>query len=405
MKKKIDEYIILEKIRDVIYNNIDFEKDVGVISGISGTMIFTLLLAKLLKSDEEYEKAKELINLCINKINNGYNFPTFGRGITGFLWTLQFLEEKKIVEINNDSFFSQLDDSISDLMISDIKNGNYDLLHGALGYGMLFLKRYKNTQDLDLKQKYKSKIIHLIKLLDESKIENEKGIAWSIPRNFGKEDEVNIDLGLAHGMSSILSFLSLVYKENIDTNRIEYLLKSTSKFVLSTKRTKKNRISLFPAYECLSHKKEDYPSRLSWCYGDLGIGLSLLKAGESIKDQNIKKEAIDILLHSSKRRSLEENSVIDAGLCHGAYGLFHIYGKLFKSTQITDFEKASKYWKEIGDSMINFDQNQDIYYHIHLGDRDWSKPYSLLEGVTGIGLSIISSLTDYEIEWDQCLLI
>jgi class I lanthipeptide synthase len=397
--------LILEKVKIVIDENIDKENNLGIASGISGIMIFRFFLARLLKCDKEFEKAKHLINIGVEHINNGYNNPTYSNGLAGFFWTLLFLEENNFIEIDDDSFFCQVEDFISDIMRYDIKKLNYDFLHGAIGYGVFFLKRYKNVKNYALRRRYKSIIEELVNFLEDTKIQEKNGIKWESPQESDIKNEINIDLGLSHGVPSILYFLCLVYDRGLFQERIYPIIIETSKYILSTKNVSKNIISLFPAYQYQSNKKEEHSSRLAWCYGDVGIGLSILKAAEVTKNKELKKEAIFILSHSSRRKCLKENSVLDAGLCHGAYGLFHIYGKLYNKTKINCFKESSKYWKEIGDDMIKYDENQNIFYPIHLGKRDWSKPYSLLEGISGIGLSIISNLTNYEIEWEECLFI
>lgn len=400
-----DNVSILNKIKSTIDKNDGKQDNLGIISGISGIMIFRFLLSRLLESEEEFEKAKSLISEGLKKINNGYNDPSYGNGITGFFWALQFLEENNIIEIDTDDFFSQAEDFIYEVMVTNIEKKNYDFLHGAIGYGVFFIKRYKTTKDAVLKRKYRSIIDELIRFLDDSKIENTKGFMWESPQESDIENEINIDLGLAHGVPSILYFLCLAYEEGVANEKTSRLIKGTYSYILSTKNVSKNVISLFPTYQYASQTKEEHLSRLGWCYGDIGIGLSLLKTAEVTKNTELEKEAISILIHSSKRRDLKENSVLDAGLCHGAYGLFHIYGKLFHKTSQRAFKESSEYWKKIGDNMARFDKNEEIYYPIHLGERNWSKPFSLLEGVVGIGLSIISHSTNYEIEWDECLFI
>ncbi|WP_282081182.1 lanthionine synthetase C family protein [Aquimarina algiphila] len=404
--KKIQDIFFLECIERKISKHIAEVTSLGVASGISGVMIFYFLLSKLLKCDQKYEKAKSLIQKGIMFINNGYNDPLYSNGITGFLWTLQFLNENDIIEIDDDDdFFCQIEDFIYKVMTNDIENKNYDFLHGAIGYGVFFLKRYKTTKNPVLRNRYKDIMCEVVEFLGESKIENIKGFMWESPQESDIGNEINIDLGLAHGVPSILYFLCLVYDEGVFKEKIHPLIEGACNYVLSTKNVSKNIISLFPTYQYVSQIKEEHASRLGWCYGDVGVGLSLLKAAKVTNDIILKNEAISILIHSSKRRGLGENSVLDAGLCHGAYGLFHIYGKLFKKTKEQSFRESSEYWKMKGDNMAKFDENKNIDYEIYLGERNWLKPISLLEGVTGIGLSIISGLNNYEIEWEECLFI
>ncbi|MHA7059180.1 lanthionine synthetase LanC family protein [Aquimarina sp. M1] len=395
--------LILDKIKDAIDENEKFEENLGVISGLSGILCFRFLLSKLLKCEKEFEKAKHLIQRGIESINGGYINSTYSNGITGFLWTLQFLEENDIIEIDDENFFSEVDDFLFNALNLSLERKDYDFLHGAIGYGVFFLKRYKNTNSHNLKVRYEKIIGKLIFYFEKTKIEDERGIRWEFPKRLDDNEDSYIDLGLAHGVPSILYFLSLVYEENIYRKKNIQLIRGSYKYILSTKQT--NTISLFPAREYISLKTEKPFTRLAWCYGDVGLGLSLLKAADVTKNIELRKEALLILCHTSKRRGVEKNSIMDAGLCHGAYGLFHIYGKLYKKTKIYSFKESSEYWKKVGDDMAEFDKNKRINYSVDAGLRNWTKPYSLLEGLSGIGLSIISHLTNHEIEWDECLFI
>lgn len=144
---------------------------------------------------------------------------------------------------------------------------------------------------------------------------------------------------------------------------------------------------------------------MGWCYGDVSIGLAFLKVANVLNDDKLKGEALDILKHSALRRKLKENFIYDAGICHGAYGLSQIFGRLYKNTQVNEFYDSSQYWKKTGHAMVDYNQKGDIYYPIYKGDRDWVKPFSLLEGLSGIGLNLISHLTNFEDTWDECLFI
>jgi hypothetical protein len=92
---------------------------------------------------------------------------------------------------------------------------------------------------------------------------------------------------------------------------------------------------------------------LGWCYGDLGIGISLIDAGSILRSQQATNVGIDTLLHSSLRRDLLANSVVDAGICHGAGGIAHIFNRLFYKTGIYQFKDASLYWYEVTIGMAN----------------------------------------------------
>lgn len=117
---------ILKEIKNTIDKNANKENNLGLVSGISGIMIFRFLLSRVLECEKEFEKAKSLITEGLEKINDGYNDPSYGNGIAGFFWALQFLQENSIIEIDNDAIFCQIEDYIYEAMDFSIKNRNYD---------------------------------------------------------------------------------------------------------------------------------------------------------------------------------------------------------------------------------------------------------------------------------------
>ncbi len=398
-----EDFLVVKIINKKLKKKYNTVEKLGVLSGLSGIIIYQFLYARLVNSDNEINVGKNMIDVAIKKINEGYNMPSYCTGVSGFCWALQYLEEKKYIEFETDDFLSQMDVFFKDVMENEILNKNYDFLHGAIGYGVYFLKRYKNTKDENLKLRYIQNIEVIIKFLENNLIEDSKGVKWKSPQKSNIENTINIDLGLAHGVPSIISFLASLSEFNIFSIKVESMLRRAISFVLTNKYKTDKSISLFPTYVYHDLIKEVHTSRLAWCYGDLGIGLTILKAARVLKNRQLEKEAIRILKHSSKRKDLKENFVRDAGLCHGAFGISQIFGRLHKKTQYQEFLEASIYWKEEGLKMANYNNN-DVSFNIW-GERNWKDSFGLLEGISGIGLCLISHLTDFEDDWDECLLI
>ncbi|MEW7278161.1 lanthionine synthetase LanC family protein [Aquimarina sp. 2201CG1-2-11] len=162
--------------------------------------------------------------------------------------------------------------------------------------------------------------------------------------------------------------------------------------------------STFPNW-IVSEAVDDFNSRLAWCYGDLGIGIFLLRVAETLKDEQLYKESLAILKKTTKRRDKEEASVVDAGLCHGACGILNIYNYLYKKTGDSLFKSAADFWAQETLQMATVKDGFAGYAAWHGSKEKWIPEVSLLEGVAGIGLTIISYLTSAEMKWDECLLI
>ncbi len=379
-------------------------KEIGVLSGVSGIALFQFYYSKLLDDDTYAEIGAETITEAIELINKGFSYPTFCTGIAGACWVLELLKEEGFIALEDDFLSAELDVFLLEVMKSDIQEENYDFLHGAMGYGFYFFKRYQNTTSEHLKDKYKVYISKLIKALRHSSISCDQGVWWKSVLSEEK-NLVGCNLGLSHGVSSIINFLSrlVVYEDFYE--EAHKLLSHTVAYILSCKNIDKSCVSSFPNW--FVYKGEiNANSRLAWCYGDLGIGISLLRAGEVLKDDYLYNEAIAILKHSTKRRDIEEAGIVDAGLCHGAYGVFHIYSYLYKKTKIEIFKETSVFWAQQALDM-GVHKNGFAGYLVFKGtEKEKYKPeVNLLEGIAGIGLAIISHLAPFDTKWDECLLI
>ena len=131
----------------------------------------------------------------------------------------------------------------------------------------------------------------------------------------------------------------------------------------------------------------------------------MLKASKVLENDKLKKKALSLLETTTKRTNQLNTKVIDVGICHGAFGNVQIYTYLYKETQNEIYHTAATYWMEKG---LNMDTYKDGYAGFKQwfgGSNKWVSKTSLLQGIAGIGLSIIDYLSEEPNSWDECLLI
>lgn len=208
------------------------------------------------------------------------------------------------------------------------------------------------------------------------------------------------NLGLSHGMASTITILSKFLKSGIQPDVVEPLLIGSVRFILSSK-LNHTYSSTFPSW--IAEGDSVSRSRLAWCYGDLGISSALWQAGEALQDETIKQQAIEICLKTTKRKTLQEAGVLDAGFCHGTAGIAHIYRRMYLQTGGGDFKQAADFWVDRTLEMAN-SQGGYAGYLSWYGGIGKAK-LNLLDGVAGIGLVLISHLSETEPGWDNCLLL
>lgn len=231
------------------------------------------------------------------------------------------------------------------------------------------------------------------------------GIKWiSNMHKKSTDSQIKVyNLSLSHGMSSTISFLSelaLIKKFRKDCI---HLLKKSTNYILSYELPKSSK-SLFPN-RILEDGSADQNSRLAWCYGDFGIGLALLKASKVLKDEELREKALFILEHTTCRKVKKDTFVIDAAICHGAFGNAQIYTFLYNETKNELYKESARYWIQYGMNMSVHDDGYAGFKQWEGNSEEWSPKTSLLEGIAGIGLSIIDYLSEEPNTWDKCILL
>ncbi|OJJ19408.1 hypothetical protein BKI52_21605 [marine bacterium AO1-C] len=395
----------LDQIAQLVSSQHQDESLIGVLNGTSGMALFQFYYSRYSNSDTPADIGGEIIANCVDSINEGFGHPTFCNGIAGLGWTMDHLQQEEFVEIDNDAILADLDGYLYTNMKSDFAQRNYDFLHGAMGYGFYFLKRLKNTQESALKTRYQAYLLELVSFLKEMSEEKNGGIAWkSIV--IQETNQVGYNLSLSHGMSSIISFLNLLYVIDDFKDAVEPLLKGAVDYILSYRSNEDQNLSLFPSW-IEPEKDVIYKSRLAWCYGDLGIGLTLWKVAKNLQDSSLAATALEIFTHASQRKEPAETSVTDAGVCHGAFGIAKMFDKIYQETQKPVFKETAEFWLQEALQMDIHADGLAGYKKFYPKDTNeqWKNDLCLLEGITGIGLTLIDFLSDTPNNWDECLLI
>ncbi|MES1210968.1 MAG: lanthionine synthetase LanC family protein, partial [Acidobacteriota bacterium] len=148
-------------------------------------------------------------------------------------------------------------------------------------------------------------------------------------------------------------------------------------------------------------------SRLAWCYGDPGIAAALLVAARAAGEPAWEDKALEVA-RGAARRPPEQSFVRDAGVCHGAAGLAHLFNRFWQASGEEIFRDAALHWIERtlefrvpGEGIAGFSA-----WHAMSGPNgQWAAEPGLLEGATGIALVLLAAISTVEPEWDRILLV
>lgn len=369
--------------------------NIGVMGGKAGVALFAFYYANMIQDEKFVDFGHQLISEMFDTINNEQSIHTFAGGLAGVGWMMEHLVQKDFVEADTDEILEALDPFLHKAMIYDIEKGNYDFLHGAVGLGTYFLSRVKNEQA-------QGRIVELVDHLDKlGHRDKDGGIAWEslLDRDKGTK---GYNLSLSHGLASIIGFLARVLERGIHEEKVKELLSGAVTYMLSHRIDHEKFKCYFPSW--IGDEYEPTGSRLAWCYGDMGIGMSLLYAAQVTKNQEWEKIALDALEFSTLRRDPRENAVVDAGLCHGAAGLVHIYNRLYNITGKEIYKETAMHWLEVTMQLASHKDGFAGYKAWHTEKYGgWVAEVGLLEGVSGIGLMLIGMLDNIDPGWDHCL--
>ncbi len=389
----------IEEIAESLLNNKITSPNI-LIEGIWSEIIFLFYYSKYKQSQKHYDIAINLLEDSIEKTNNSMPYYSFSKGLSGIGFALLLLEEEYIEPSFSDSYHD-LDDRLYPIMMEQINKGDYDFLHGAMGVGLYYLKRVKYNPEVI------SYLKALINGLEKTTIIITKDqIAWQsiLDREINR---IGINLGLSHGISSIIIFLVKCISEDIEKETSVNLITKAINYILAQEIKEKNSVNNhFPSW--IEPEKVNQRERMAWCYGDLGVGLAIWLAGKTLNNNNWKNKAIEIFKNSATRRDLHVYHVMDACFCHGTSGIAHLYNRIYHYTgsDYELFKETASYWHNQTLKMAKYNDGAAGYKGWR--NQKYGGPrneYGMLNGISGIGLSLISAVSDIEPKWDECLLL
>lgn len=373
-------------VREDFNNRLD---SYGLMNGSTGPLLFVNYYDKYSNTLSESYIINNIDKILLNiKDVPGFNLSG---GLGGILWAIKSLTKSGFIEDENSLYESTtalFHDSLSD----HCEKNNFDYLHGAFGIALYLLDSEINF-DKKVLERWLENFIKTSETADNK-----------ITRKILLNTETGIKgycLGLAHGTPSIILIIIKYLQLTKSKTGLDILKKSINHLMDSA--FKDTTLSFFP--DTIVNGESKYPSRLAWCYGDLGCALALYKAGAFLADKDLSNQALEIMLHSSQRRSINDNFVKDADFCHGSAGIAHFFARFYNYTNHEEFRAASEYWFEKTLEMGHFEDGLAGFKHYNGATKDYDCKPGLLEGVSGIGLTFISAVSKIEPKWDSCFLL
>lgn len=379
----------------------------GLAGGEAGAALFFGYLAQAQPGRGWEERATAHLDQAVTALGEGVLGPTLYAGFTGIAWAMDHLQGRLLMPYEEDPN-EEIDAALEDFLGQAPWKGNYDLISGLVGYGIYALDRVERPSGRRLLQR-------VIEVLDATKTETETGFTWHtspelLPqwqRDLNPEGYFN--LGLAHGVPAVIALLGQACAAGVCAPRSRVLLEGAVAWLVAQKHPEGSG-SCFGTTVSPNRAYEPGPSRIAWCYGDLGLCVALLWAARSLGRSDWEAEALSIARLAAKRDTAEAG-VRDAGLCHGAAGNAHLFNRLWQATGEELFRDAALAWFEETLALRQPGKGVGGFRAWMPGSvaeenpEPWVDAEGLLEGAAGIGLALLGAVSHAEPQWDRMLLV
>lgn len=356
--------------------------DITLGAGRLGPALFHAYLGKALGAPAHAARAAELVESCLPVLADRVLSPALYEGFTGLAWTAAHL--------GLDLELDEIDDGLRVLVAS---LGGFDLIRGLAGVGVYALERGAAGEAL---------LALVVRRLDALAEPHADGAAWFTPvERMGAWKQQRYprgchDLGMAHGQPAVIALLAGAIARDVERPRARRLLAGATRFLLAQRSPDGfGEIHGGPAR-----------TRIAWCYGDLGIAASLLVASAAAPE--LASPALALALAAAARPRADAG-VVDAGLCHGAAGVAHLFNRLYQATAHPALREAARGWLTHALTLRAPEGVAGFYLYW----RDPADPRrvsrlpdaSFLQGASGVGLALLAATTALEPAWDRALLV
>ncbi len=352
--------------------------------------------------------AMGLLERSIDATANLQAPPGLYSGFSGVAWTLEHLRGR-LFEDDGEDPGEEVIEALHEHVSLSPWRGHYDLISGLVGFAVYALERLPRPGGRECLERIVARLAETAERRPDGTVTWLTGTDLMIDRDLEIYPQGNYNLGVAHGVPGVIGVLAQACAAGVDARD---LLDGSVAWLLEQKMPAGTG-SVFP-YNVTPVPAEPKPTRLAWCYGDLGIATTLLMAARTVGEASWEREALEIARFAAGRREETEAGVVDAGLCHGASSAAHLFNRLYQATGDPLFKETALYWIERTLAHRKPGQGVGGYQMWTVGDNvpisgktielDWHSDPGFLTGSSGVGLVLLAAASGVEPEWDRVLL-
>lgn len=325
-------------------------------------------------------------------------------GLAGTGWVLAHLAGW-IYEADEDEPALIIDEVLYEHVSHIPWTGSYDLINGLVGIGVYAVARLAHPTGVQLLER----VVEQLAALAEEK---PTGITWHTPPQRLPEHQQRdfpngyYNLGLSHGTPGVIALLGHAVAAGVALTTTSPLLDGAVRWLLAQEPAPSCHIEEeagggFAAF--VDQRQPAHPARLAWCYGDVGIAVTLLSTARRVQKPAWEAAARRIARRAAHRPSAQ-TGVRDSCLCHGTAGLAHLFNRLYQATDEPFFAQQARDW--LTQTFILRQPGRGVAgYSFWRNDQTWVDTPGFLEGAAGIGLALLAAIMPVEPKWDRLLLV
>jgi lantibiotic modifying enzyme len=371
--------------------------------GLAGVALFYGYLAQARPGDGWDELTLDLLGRAVEGLREGVLKAGFFTGFSGVAWTVDHLQARLFG--GTEDFNGSIDTALLDHLEHGPRPVLTDLIRGHVGLGVYALGRVRRGGGAILAK--------VLENLESAATETPAGITWLTPHAHlpdwqqATNPDGYYDLGVAHGIPGIIALLGLALEAGVASERSRRLLEGAVAWLLAHQLPQGEDVR-FARTLSAGGVPEPTHSRVGWCYGDLGVSVALLGAARRAGRRDWEAEALG-LARAAADRPVEDCSVRDAALCHGAMGAVRLFDRLHRATGEAPFQAAAARWaREALTYWSPARSGPDFRFEKpepRPEESPWVTDAGLLVGSAGVGLGLLSILSPAEPAWDRFLLV
>ena len=362
-KQKVEGY--LNKIEMIISQYNAKTKTLGLFAGQSGISLYLFNYFKLTNNTNSEDLAYEILENIASKIKETSSNHSFVGGLCGIGWFIEYLAQNQFIENNTEELLSEIDDLFKNSIFNLL---DFSLTNGMISYGMYFLSRITNPDNINLAQK--EILVHLLNYLE-----------CFLPEDISEANEPK-NLTILQGYLAVVPFLCQMYKANINNYKVLQILEKYVKFILQSEK-QQNTALRFP------NQVYHGSCFFQWNCGDLAVASVLLQSAKISSNKEWESKALEIALRTTSVKEIENP---DISALNGTAGITHLYNRLYQHYQLPELKEAAVYWLDKTLGILETQKNVPT-------------ENGLINGLAGTGLVLMAVISETEPTWDSALLM